>query len=265
MVSMSSPIFLLRRLFFCIRPTMTVHPSWPSSGSSSTSSSLMVNWGFIQKVSGNSSGGNRWADQERDKERLWWICSRTYVVSAATRRHPYPPGFFELRLCPFLELIAWEGIRCEVTDLEAGVLAQEVRKWHPVDKHDQLNEKDQRLRIGCLRQLEHSYTVLLLIEFKQMSSEMIKQLLPKLAILGAIGQPCTVVIAHVSPLGWTASFKTTLWTCAQQTHPTSPTRRGLTSNSCGCVRLYVLQEWQTETHTPKSTQPLWPKTKSYLI
>lgn len=141
MASMSSPIFLLRRLFFCIRPTMTVHPSWPSSGSSSTSSSLMVNWGFIQKVSGNIRSVYEWADQRRDKERFRRNCSRTYIVSAAARRHPSPPGFFILCLRPFLELVACEGIRREVTDLEAGELAQEVREWHPVDKRDQQSEK----------------------------------------------------------------------------------------------------------------------------
>jgi len=48
---MSSPIFLLRRLFFCIKPTMKVQPSSPSSGSSSASFSLITNWGFVQKVS----------------------------------------------------------------------------------------------------------------------------------------------------------------------------------------------------------------------
>lgn len=162
MVSMFSPSFLLRRLSFCIRPTMTVHPSWPSSGSSSTSSSLMVNWGFIQKVSGNSRSEYWWAGQQHNKKRLRRDCSRTYIVSAAACWHPSPPGFFKLRLCPFLELIAWEGIRGEVTNLEAGVLAQEVRKWHPVDKCDQQNEKDQRLRIGGLHQLEKYYTVCIL-------------------------------------------------------------------------------------------------------
>lgn len=55
MVSMSCPIFLIRRLFFCIKPTMKVQPSSPSSRSSSTSSSFMTNWGFIQKVSRKSS------------------------------------------------------------------------------------------------------------------------------------------------------------------------------------------------------------------
>lgn len=59
---------------------------------------------------------------------------RTWIVSAATSWHAPSPCVFKLWLCPFLELIACECIRGEVADLKARILAQEVRKWHPVDK-----------------------------------------------------------------------------------------------------------------------------------
>uniref|UniRef100_A0A0E9T986 Uncharacterized protein n=1 Tax=Anguilla anguilla TaxID=7936 RepID=A0A0E9T986_ANGAN len=49
-VCMSSPDFLRRRRFFWIRPTRKVQPTSLSSGSSSSSARVILNWGFIQKV-----------------------------------------------------------------------------------------------------------------------------------------------------------------------------------------------------------------------
>lgn len=58
----------------------------------------------------------------------------TWIVSAATSWHAPPPSVFKLWLCPLLVLVACEGIRGEVADLKARILAQEVKKWHPVEK-----------------------------------------------------------------------------------------------------------------------------------
>lgn len=129
MVSMSSPIFLMRRLFFCIKPTMKVQPSWPSSGSSSTSSSLITNWGFIQKLSGKEGGGEAASPLGKTVEPL-----HTWVVPAAASRRTPSPRVFELCLRPLFVVVPCERIWGEVADLEAGILAQEVGKWHPVDQ-----------------------------------------------------------------------------------------------------------------------------------
>lgn len=78
---------------------------------------------------------------------------------------------------------------------------------------------------------------------------MIQQLLPELAVLRAVGQACAVVGAHISPLGWTASFKTILWTCAQQSRPWAPpdltyTKRFYQQFLWVCMT--VLREQQTD-------------------
>lgn len=130
---------------------MTVQPSSPSSGSSSTSSSLMTNWGFVQKESGDVCKGHQWAERRHYRNKTpdsagWTMegdlrnCCRTYIVSATTRRYAPPPGFLKLRLCPFLVLVACKCIGGEVANLKAGILTQEVRIWHPVGKRREKRE-----------------------------------------------------------------------------------------------------------------------------
>lgn len=89
---------------------------------------------------GTENKGFQGAGQQHSQDwiQIWrenWETGRTWKVSAATCWHPPSPRVFKLCLWPFLVLIACECIRGEVADLKARILAQEVRKWHPVDKN----------------------------------------------------------------------------------------------------------------------------------
>lgn len=58
----------------------------------------------------------------------------TWVVPAATRRAPAPPGAIVQGRVPFAELVRLEGVWGQVADLQAGELTKKVLEGHPGDQ-----------------------------------------------------------------------------------------------------------------------------------
>lgn len=99
---------------------------------------------------------------------IWWenwVTGHTWIVPAATRWHSPSPRLFKLSLCPFLVLITRKCIRGEVADLKARILAQEVRKWHPMGRRG----KGRNLKNGTYH--IHTFNLLPLEEKKSPEEE----------------------------------------------------------------------------------------------
>lgn len=69
-----------------------------------------------------------WGESEETSS-LIWIC--TWVVPAASGGGADPPRAFELAEDPAADLAAAQRVRCQVTDVEAGKLTQEISVGHP--------------------------------------------------------------------------------------------------------------------------------------
>lgn len=58
----------------------------------------------------------------------------TGVVPAAAGGGSPPPAAVKLGQSPLGDGVVAQGVRCQVTDLQPGVLPQEVRERHPVEE-----------------------------------------------------------------------------------------------------------------------------------
>ncbi len=128
----------------------------------------------------------------------------TLVVPAASGGGANPPHAFELAKAPLANRVAAQPIRCQVTDVEARKLPQEIRVRHPAAEGE---KKKERLSAGLMSnisifQMFTEQKISALFDVLKKLSVYFMMLLnsPELSIIGRVIQLLPLPRLHSIPL-----------------------------------------------------------------